>query len=240
MALEELASKFSLPIETLEKIFSTKSVHILFTGRTGVGKSTLINSLVGKVVATEGDSLEPETMEVQSYTTCLNGVDVTVWDSPGLQDGTGNNVRYVQEMRAKCGTGYDLVVYCIKMTETRFTSDEIEAIKILTNEFGEGIWMNVLFVLSCVNQVIKLAPKKDREGYLKKRFHLFKETIPTSLLDCGIKKEIVDSIPIIPAGHMDADEVGGGPVLSPLTNDWLKDFWFTSITRMKESGKPGI
>ena len=240
MALQELALKFGLPIETLEKVFTSKSVHILFTGRTGVGKSTLINCLVGKAVAKEGDDLKPQTMEVQSYTTCLNGVDVTVWDSPGLQDGTGNEARCLQEMRDKCGKGCDLVVYCIKMTETRFTADETKAIKMIINEFGDDIWKNAVFVLSCANHVIRLAPKKDPNGHLQKRFDLFKDMIPKQLLECGIKKEIIDLIPIIPAGHMDMDEVGGGPVLSPLTKDWLSDFWFTSITRMKDSSKRGM
>ena len=243
MALEELAAKLSLqlPIETIEKIKAIKSVRILFTGRTGVGKSTLINSLVGKVVAKEGADLNPQTMEVQSYTTNLNGVDITVWDSPGLQDGTDNEESYIKQMSAKCGKGCDLVVYCIKMTETRFTPDEIEAIKILTKAFGEDIWRNAVFVLTYANYVLQLAPKKDPQGYLQKRFDLFNTTIPTKLNECGIKKEIVDSIPIIPVGHMDMeDKSGGGPALLPLTNDWLSNFWFTLMAQMKETGKAGM
>ena len=240
MALEELASKWSLPIETIKDVFTSKSVNILFTGRTGVGKSTLINCLVGKVVAIEGNNLAPQTMEVQSYIACLNGVDVTVWDSPGLQDGTGNEAKYIQEMRAKCGSGCDLAVYCMKMTETRFTSDEINAIKILTNEFGQEFWANAVFVLSCANQVIQTASKKNRTGILKERFDVFKTTILKELQKCGVKEEMAKSIPIIPAGHMDMEEVGGGPELPPLTKDWLSDFWFASLMRMKESASRGM
>ena len=244
MALEEVSAKLSLqlPIETIEKIKAIKSVRILFTGRTGVGKSTLINSLVGKVVATEGDDLNPQTMEVQSYTTNLNNVDITVWDSPGLQDGTDNEESYIKQMSAKCGQGCDLVVYCIKMTENRFATDEIEAIKILTKAFGEDIWRNAVFVLTYANHVLQLAPKKDPQGYLQKRFDLFNKTILTKLKECGIKKEIVDSIPIIPVGHMDMaeDKSGGGPALLPLTNDWLSNFWFTLMIQMKETGQAGM
>ena len=92
---------------------------------------------MGKVVAKEGDDLNPQTMEVQSYTTNLNGVDITVWDSPGLQDGTDNEESYIKQMSAKCGKGCDFVVYCIKMTENRFTSDEIRR---SDQDSNKGIW----------------------------------------------------------------------------------------------------
>ena len=144
-------------------------------------------------------------------------------------------------MSAKCGKGCDLVVYCIKMTETRFTSDEIKAIKILTQAFGEDIWRNAVFVLTYANQVLQSAPKKDPQGHLQKRFDLFNKTIPTKLNECGIKKEIVDSIPIIPVGHINMDDKsGGGPALLPLTNDWLSNFWFTLMAQMKETGQAGM
>ncbi len=66
----------------------SKSISVFVSGKTGVGKSTLVNALLGEKVAKEGDTLDPETSEVKSFTGNIQEIDVTVWDSPGLQDGT--------------------------------------------------------------------------------------------------------------------------------------------------------
>ena len=72
---------FALPNETQYWLEQSKSVNIIVTGKTGVGKSTLINCLVGKQVTNEGDTLAPETMEVTSHIANVSGVDVAIWDT---------------------------------------------------------------------------------------------------------------------------------------------------------------
>lgn len=104
MWLKTIASNLSFPVETVEWISQSTSrpVDILFTGKTGVGKSTLINCLVGNEVAKVGHGLHSETKEVGSYAVDVNSVHFTVWDSPGLQDGLDREKEYVADMKAKC------------------------------------------------------------------------------------------------------------------------------------------
>ena len=66
----------------------SKSLRILITGKTGAGKSALVNGIVGKYVAKEGETLDPETSTVVEYRTTIQDVEVVIYDSPGLQDGT--------------------------------------------------------------------------------------------------------------------------------------------------------
>ena len=88
--------------ELTEWFQNRNEVKIFITGKTGVGKSTLVNGLVGKQMAKEGDTLDPETSVVKGYKTKHRSVYVTVWDSPGLQDGTNNESEYLGDMKKQC------------------------------------------------------------------------------------------------------------------------------------------
>ena len=63
-------------------------LDVMVTGVTGAGKSTTLNTIFKKNVATVGNGVDPETMDLNSYS--LNDV-FRLWDTPGLGDGVAND-----------------------------------------------------------------------------------------------------------------------------------------------------
>ena len=165
----EIYRKFAEVPENIRKeLFAwfdaSKSVKIFVTGKTGAGKSSLVNALVGDSIAKEGDTLDPETSEVTSYEKTIRDVKVTVWDSPGLQDGTNRESEYLADIEQNC-KAMDLCVYCVNAHRTRFVKGckDIVAMKKLTGVFGPALWEHAIFVLTFANLLEKNAELLETE-----------------------------------------------------------------------------
>lgn len=72
-----------------------RPLDIMVTGVTGAGKSTTLNALFGDSVATVGNGVDPETMELDSY----NLHDYArIWDTPGLGDGIAQDKKHSKKI----------------------------------------------------------------------------------------------------------------------------------------------
>ena len=218
-----------------------KRIEILLTGRTGTGKSTLVNGLVGGIVAEEGHGLRPQTMSVTKYPMkTIDGVEIVVWDSPGLQDGTANEKGYLAEMKAKC-SNVDIVIYCIK-PETRSQLKDMQrdflAIGKLTNTFGSGWWKHAIFVITYANMLETMLKTKHREQPLvEKEFHAaitsWKGRIHEALSSVGVPKDVVCKVPVEPAGHTHKPHLPGREY-------WLSVLWFVFVERAKRQSQSNL
>ena len=65
-----------------------RPLDVMVTGVTGAGKSTTLNTIFKKNMATVGNGVDPETMDLDSYS--LNDV-FRLWDTPGLGDEVAND-----------------------------------------------------------------------------------------------------------------------------------------------------
>lgn len=59
-------------------------IDVMVSGATGAGKSSTLNSFFDKTVAKVGDGVDPETMELNSFSLTEK---MRFWDTPGLGDG---------------------------------------------------------------------------------------------------------------------------------------------------------
>ncbi|CAI8036367.1 Immune-associated nucleotide-binding protein 7 [Geodia barretti] len=213
----------------------------MVTGRTGTGKSTLVNALVGKRVADTGNKLCAVTQNVTSYVAkAKDGVEVLVWDSPGLQDGSGNESEYLAELKEKC-SNVDVIIYCIDVSaaRTQYNKDEeqisdLRAIQQLIATFGQDWWEHSIFVLTRANALeAALKVKHDLRKRFNGRIQDWKQRIHEILLGEGVSKEIVDETPVEPAGHIKKPNLPGRKY-------WLSALWIIFLDRAKECSQPLI
>ena len=201
---------------------------ILITGKTGVGKSRLVNALVGERVAKEGRSKSACTDTVTSYRAKINGVDVVVWDSPGLQDGTCNERLYLQDMESKLSQGFDVMIYCISMTDTRFYEADKSAIRTLTKEFGSKLWENGVVALTFANLKTKDPDEEDDLAYYLGERYFWEKAIDEFLANLNVDLLVRQQIPIVPTGNYKQLRLHE-------CENWLSDLWIKCFNVMSIS-----
>ena len=221
----------------------SSSVNMLITGMTGVGKSSLLNGIVGKDIALVGKSLDRGTLLMQAFSFKYHDVDFTIWDSPGLQDGFGPEKEYIADMQRNGCANTDLILYCIKMNSYRFSMADHDAIRKLTKGLGNDIWKHAVFVMTFANDLYtkplrdqKLTPEEEQKRIRKlftERLEEWKTVLVGAVVEAGVDAKVAESIPIVPAGYYHEQAL-------PDRDNWLSPLWYAIILRMKERSQPAL
>lgn len=208
-----------------------KHMTILLCGKTGVGKSHLTNALIGRVLAKEGDDLDPETAEVTPYHFTINNVKITVYDTPGLADGTGNEEEYLRKIKDKI-TDFDAFIFCTEMNTQRFRTDDINTVKKLTKAFGPQLWEHAVVVLTFANEVHPPRSKRDvtLQEFFEDRMRRFKKKIWDVIKNAGVGEDVVITIPFVAAGDLSEPELPG-------IANWMTAFWIATFKRLNRSAR---
>lgn len=122
-----------------KKNINKEKVNIIVAGKTGVGKSSLINYIFGKEVAKVGDG-QPVTQEIQEYD--FENDNITLFDTKGIEakdyEKTLDNIKKYLELRQDSPDENDdihIAWLCISERGDRVEEADRELLKIL-NEAG--------------------------------------------------------------------------------------------------------
>ena len=216
------------------------TLDIMITGKTGSGKTALINGLIGKKVGEEGDNLSRGTKHVEKKEMQVENVTTHIWDTPGLQDDTKEEDRYLYEMKKYC-SDCNLYIYCISMSQRRLDASERRAIEKLTETFGKDFWAKVLFVLTFANSEMEHCPaERSMEDYFQGRMELWYDEIAKKLIEISVSEEVAKGIKVVPAGYSKALKKHPNPWPLPGIQHWFHNFWYKCAEVMDQRGLPAL
>ncbi len=134
------------PIEKIER----KPLNLLLVGRTGAGKSSLINTLFQRELAEV--NLLPNTDKIQSYQWLSHtGESLTIYDSPGYEQIKGANLR--QQVLEYC-SNIDLILLVTPALDPTLQMD-LDFITEIKEEIED------INIITIVTQVDRLRPIKE-------------------------------------------------------------------------------
>ena len=173
----------------------TKSGYVSIVGKTNVGKSTLLNNILGQKIAIT--SRKPQTTRHRFLGIRTdNEFQIIFVDTPGFHSGQKRALnRYMNKVASNAMRGVDIVLYVLD--KLNWTEEDLSRVNSISDETS---------VILVINKVDKLEEKNSLLPFIKELSEkdLFSHIIPISALkDLGVEdlvKLIHEKLPI--GGHL--------------------------------------
>lgn len=177
----------------------------LLVGRTGVGKSSFINSVFGQYIA-ETAEYEACTRVLEHYAYNSPWGEICLIDTPGLaEDDLDCDNKYLDLIRQKVNLRETYATFYItRLDDTRFRPDEKRTLSRLTEHLGKQIWKRTILILTFAASVpshrrreATNQRKEDIQNYLRQvSAGQFREFHDYWLIDNVVPKWSDNGVPI--------------------------------------------
>ncbi|KAK9715141.1 hypothetical protein RND81_06G145700 [Saponaria officinalis] len=174
------------------------SLRILVLGKTGVGKSATINSLFNQM-KTVTNAFKPGTDGIQELTGAVNGVKVTVIDTPGFWPSSASNVRRNKKIMLSIKryirkSPPDVVLYLERLDNMGKGYSDLALFRIMTEVFGSTLWFNTILVMTHAAASLPEGANGypiNYESYVSHCTDLLQQSIQLAISDTKLENPIV-------------------------------------------------
>lgn len=219
----------------MEDLFPRNELSIFVIGGTGVGKSSLINSLLGQKIAEVKHGPEPTKHEIiTKYTVTIADVNVTIYDTRGLADPDVKDTTLVREYKQTC-KNVDVVFICHDIT-TRMDKSSVCTLKVLAEAFKERFWEKCILVLTKGNIAKENWDEDDDDKVATMMLETMYEyciAFHRHLVDLKVPNAADSSIPVCVAGNRKNIQLPG-------VGNWISNLLHACYIRCAVSCRPSV
>ncbi|XP_073282360.1 translocase of chloroplast 34-like isoform X1 [Primulina huaijiensis] len=131
---------------------NVSTLTILVIGKSGVGKSSTVNSIIGERVVTVS-AFQSETPRPVMVSRSRSGFTLNIIDTPGLVEGGYVNDQVLDTIKSFLGRfllnkRIDALLYVDRLDAYRVDNLDKQVVKAITDSFGKEIWHKALVVLT--------------------------------------------------------------------------------------------
>lgn len=159
------------------------SCNILVLGKIGVGKSTVINSIMGEE-KNKINAFDGATTNVRLVSSVVDGIKVNIIDTPGLSTNVmdqGWNKKILSTVNSytkKCPP--DIILYVDRLDSWSNHFDDIPLLKTITTILGTSIWVNTVVTFTHADSIPPDNSNGDPmtyETFIAQRSHIVQQSI---------------------------------------------------------------
>ena len=175
-----------------------KPLVLVAVGRGGVGKSTLVNNLLGLKEGDEqycppGNLARAKTKNIQLCKESIEGVNVHIVDTPGL-GATLDDIepRKVIEELSKQAKNADLLFYCASLHPgARLDRTDVKIVQLLTKAYGPEVWKRAFLLLTFANH----SDPKDYIVRVKDYASAFADVLKKAGVGISVEAKLPSDVP---------------------------------------------